>query len=151
MLTLPTEIIAVLMPFAPLFSQPVFRHVQVLLVGAILTPGRRTVANALRVMGLQDTQRFQNYHRVLNRANWDSHKAAKILLGLLVRMLVPTGVILLGIDETLERRRGPKIGAKGIYRDAVHASKEFFVKSSGCRRSARMTPYLFSDLSRSAK
>ena len=54
MLPLPTQIIAVLMPFAPLFSQPVFRHVQVLLVGAILTPGRRTVANALPVMGLAD-------------------------------------------------------------------------------------------------
>ena len=121
------------MPFAPLFSQPVFRHVQVLLVGAILTPGRRTVASALRVMGLQHTQRFQNYHRVLNRANWDSRKAAKILLCLLVRMLVPTGVILLGIDETLQRPRGPKIAAKGIYRDAVRSSKEFFVKSSGLR------------------
>lgn len=133
MLTLPTEIITVSLAFAPLFSQPVFRHAQILLVGAILTPGRRTVANALRVMGLQDTQRFQNYHRVLNRAKWNSRKAAKILLGLLVHRLVPTGVVLLGIDETLERRRGPKIRAKGIYRDAVRSSKGFFVKSSALR------------------
>ncbi len=109
MLTLPAEIIAILMPFAPLFSQPVFRHAQILLVGALLTPGRRTVTNALRVMGLQDTQRFQNYHRVLNRANWNSRKAAKILLGLLVKAFVPVGTLVMGIDETLERRRGEKI------------------------------------------
>ena len=130
MLTLPTEIITVSLAFAPLFSQPVFRHAQILRVGAIVTPGRRTVANALRVMGLQDTQRFQNYHRVLNRAKGNSRKAAKILLGLLVHRLVPAGVVLLGIDETRERRRGPKIRAKGIYRDAVRSRKGFFVKSS---------------------
>ena len=133
MLPLPNEILAVLLAFAPLFSQPVFRHVQVLLVGAILTPGQHTVANALRVMGLQDTQRFQNYHRVLNRAKWDSRKAAQILLGLLVEAFAPIGVLVLGIDETLERRGGDKIAAKGIYRDALRSSKEFFVKSSGLR------------------
>ena len=133
MLPLPNEILAVLIAFAPLFSQPVFRHVQVLLVGAILTPGQHTVANLLRVMGLQDTQRFQNYHRVLNRAKWNSRKAAKILLGLLVDAFAPLGVLVLGIDETLERRRGDKIAAKGIYRDAMRSSKEFFVKSSGLR------------------
>ncbi len=133
MLPLPNEIIAVLIAFAPLFSQPVFRHVEVLLVGAILTPGQHTVANVLRVMGLQDTQHFQNYHRVLNRAKWNSRKAARILLGLLVQAFAPIGVLVLGIDETLERRRGDKIAAKGIYRDAVRSSKEFFVKSSGLR------------------
>jgi DDE superfamily endonuclease len=133
MLTLPTEIIAVLTSFAPLFSQPVFRHAQILLIGAILTPGARTVTNALRVMGLSLTQRFQNYHRVLNRAKWNSRKAAKILLERLVRTFVPAGTVVIGMDETLERRRGEKIAAKGIYRDAVRSSKSFFVKSSGLR------------------
>jgi DDE superfamily endonuclease len=133
MLPLPNESIAVLLAFAPLFSRPVFRYAQVLLVGAILTPGQHTVANVLRVMGLQDTPRFQNYHRVLNRAKWNSRKAAQILLGLLVELFAPIGVLVLGIDETLERRRGEKIAAKGIYRDAVRSSKEFFVKSSGLR------------------
>lgn len=78
MLTLPTEIIAVLTAFAPLFSRPVFRHVQVLLVGTILTPGQRTVASALRAMGLHQEKYFQNYHRVLSRAKWSSKKAAQV-------------------------------------------------------------------------
>jgi hypothetical protein len=133
MLPLPTDIIAIVAAFAPLFSRPVFRHLQVLLVGTILTPGRRTVTNALRVMGLQQEHHFQNYHRVLSRAKWSSRKAAQILLLLLVRCFASFGPVVLGIDETLERRQGDKIQAKGIYRDAARSSKSFFVKSSGLR------------------
>ncbi len=111
--TLPLTIIDVLVKFAPLFSRRVFQHVQVLLVGAILTPGPRTVTNALRMMGLQHHRHFQNYHRVLNRAQWSSHKAAHILLQLLIHTFAPHGVMVLGIDERLERRQGTKIAAKG--------------------------------------
>jgi hypothetical protein len=134
MLTLPDCIVAILASFAPLFSTPVFRHVQILVTGAILTPGRHTVTNALRVMGLSQTHRFQNFHRVLNRAKWNSRRAAKVLLDLLITAFVPEGgEVLIGIDETLERRRGKKIAAKGIYRDAARSSKSFFVKSTGLR------------------
>jgi len=111
----------------------VFHHVQVLLVGAILTPGRRTVTNALRVVGLQHHRHFQTYHRVLNRAQWSSRKAAQTLLTLLVASFAPDGVLVMGIDETLERRRGDNIAAKGIYRDAARSSRNFFVKVSGLR------------------
>lgn len=130
---LPTEIIRLLSTFAPLFSHRVFRHVQVLVVGAILTPGRRTVTNILRIMGLQHQRHFQTYHRVLNRATWSSRKAAEQLLSLLVHCFASDGVVVLGIDETIERRQGDKIAAKGIYRDAARSSKRFFVKTSGLR------------------
>jgi|SRR5579859_396478 len=133
MLTLPEPIIAILACFAPLFSRLVFAHAQVLLVGAILAPGRRTVASALRVMGLSHTPDFQNYHRVLNRAHWSARKAARTLLHLLVAAFVPEGPIVIGGDETLERRRGDKIAKKGIYKDSARSSKSFFVKSSGLR------------------
>lgn len=133
MLTLPEPIIAILAAFAPLFSRTVFLQAQVLLVGTILTPGRRTVASALRVMGLSHTPDFQNYHRVLNRARWSARAAARTLLHLLVDTFVPEGPILIGGDETLERRRGDKIKKKGIYKDSARSSKSFFVKSSGLR------------------
>jgi DDE superfamily endonuclease len=133
MLTLPEPIIAILAPFAPLFSRPVFAYAQVLLVGVILTPGRRTVASALRVMGRSQAPDFQNYHRVLNRAHWSARKAARTLLHLLVETFVPEGPIVIGGDETLERRRGDKIAKKGIYKDSARSSKSFFVKSSGLR------------------
>src|SRR5687767_9849301 len=127
MLNLPPSIIAIFAAFAPLFTRRVFRHAQVLLVGTILTPGCRTITNALRVMGLQHSHRFQNYHRVLNRACWSSRKAAQVVLDLLVTSFARDGVVVLGLDETLERRQGDKIAAKGIYRDAARSSKSFFV------------------------
>lgn len=131
--TLPDDIIAALAAFAPLFSARVFAHVQVLIAGAILTPARRTVASALRAMGMAKEKRFGNYHRVLSRDVWSSRLAARTLLRLLVRVFAPEGPLVLGVDETLERRRGARIAAKGIYRDAVRSSRDFFVKSSGLR------------------
>jgi hypothetical protein len=132
--TLPKPIIQVLDQFAPLFSQRVWRWAVVLLVGAILAPGKRTVTAALRVMGLSDEVHFQNYHRLLSRAVWSSRQLSRILLRLLLAAFVPSDAdVVMGIDETLERRWGAKIAARGIYRDAVRSSKEFFVKSSGLR------------------
>jgi hypothetical protein len=131
--TLPTTMIRLLAPFAPLFSKSVWRHVQVLVAGAILAPGRRTVSSALRAMGLDQERRFHSYHRVLSRAVWSSREASRILLGLLVEAFVPQGPLVFGIDETLERRYGKKISAKGVYRDPVRSSYENFVKASGLR------------------
>ncbi|MDP9311485.1 MAG: transposase, partial [Chloroflexota bacterium] len=127
--TLPPTIIRAVSTFAPLFSRRVFRYVEVLVTGAILTPGRRTITSVLRIMGLQHSRQFQNYHRVLNRAHWSSRKAAQLLLGLLVGCFAPDGIIVMGLDETLERRQGANIAAKGIYRDAARSSKTFFVKA----------------------
>jgi hypothetical protein len=125
--------IALLMLFAPLFSPSVFVHAQVLLVGAILAPGKRTVTAALRVMGLAQEPGFQNYHRVLNRAHWSCRQAARLLLRLLVATFVPTGPLLVGIDETLERRHGEQIEALGIYRDAARSSQAYLTQASGLR------------------
>jgi DDE superfamily endonuclease len=135
MCTLPTAMIRVLAPFVALFSERVCQHAQVLLAGAILAPGRRTVAAALRVMGLGHSKQFHRYHRVLNRAKWSGREAARVLSGLLARTFVPDGEpLVIGVDETLERRWGKKkIAAKGTYRDPVRSSHEHFVKASALR------------------
>lgn len=132
-MTLPQDMIVVLSSFAPLFSLPVFQHVQLLVAGALLTPGKRTVTAILRVMGQSQDPHFQTYHRVLNRDRWSSRKVAEVLLAWLLKRLVPEGEVVLGIDETLERRRGEQIAAKGIYRDPVRSSQSHFVKASGLR------------------
>src|SRR5213595_3129155 len=131
---LPAAIIHVLRHFELAFSEPVWQWARILLVGAILAPGKRTVTAALRVMGLSQERQFQNYHRVLNRARWSSRTLSRILLRLLVQTLVaPDAPVVLGLDDHIERRRGAKIAAKGIYRDPVRSSKSFFVKTSGLR------------------
>ncbi len=134
MLTLPNAIVPVLHPFATLFRNPTWLKAQILLVGAILAPGQRTVTSALRVMGLSDDRNYARYHQVLNRAVWSPRQAARILLGLLILHLDQgDGPLIFGIDETLERRRGPKIKSLGIYRDAVRSSRSHLVKASGLR------------------
>src|SRR6266540_4513971 len=131
---LPSAIIHVLRHFELAFSERVWEWAKVLLIGAILAPATRTVASVLRVMGLSQERQFQNYHRVLNRAKWSSRALSRILLSLLVQTFVPTDqAVVLGLDDHIERRRGAKIAAKGIYRDPVRSSKSFFVKTSGVR------------------
>lgn len=133
MLTLPLEFASLMLAFAPLFSNRVFTSVQVLVVGAILAPGKRTITSLLRVMGLSKEKHFQNYHRVLNRAVWSSCAVSRVLLQMLVEVFAPQGPLLMGLDDTIERRRGEKIKAKGIYRDPVRSSHSHFVKASGLR------------------
>jgi hypothetical protein len=133
MLTLPDDIVALLTWFAPLFSRRVWRYVPVLVVGALLAPGRRMVSSVLRTVGLSALPQFQNFHRVLNRAVWSSRNASRILLGLLVTAFAREGPLVLGIDETIERRRGGKIAAAGLYRDPVRSSRGYFVKVRGLR------------------
>src|SRR5438874_9350683 len=96
-------------PFSHVFTNPTWQHVLVLIAGAILSPGRRTVAAALRVTGLEQDPCFTNYHRVLNRNRWSSRRVARCLLRLLVSSFVPEGPVILGLDDTLERRWGAKI------------------------------------------
>src|ERR671925_1605793 len=131
---LPEAIILVLAPFAPLFSHRVWLHAQVLLVGAMLAPGARTVTAALRVMGLAAERHFTNYHRVLNRATWSARQGSRMLLGLLITLLVPPGAtIVFGADDTLERRSGRQIKAKGCYRDAVRSSQKHVIRCFGLK------------------
>jgi hypothetical protein len=131
---LPEAIITVLRHFERAFSERVWEWAKILLIGAILAPGKRTVTAALRVMGLSNETQFQNYHRVLNRDTWSSRSLSHLLLRLLLRTFVPAGApIVIGLDDHIERRRGDKIAAKGIYRDPVASSKSFFVKTSGLR------------------
>jgi hypothetical protein len=133
MLILPGPISMVTGAFAPMCSKRIFAHVKRLVVGAILAPGKRTVTSAWRVMGSSHDRPFQHYHRVLNRAQWSTLRGGHIVLRLLLRAFVATDPGVIGVDETLERRRGEKIAAKGIYRDAVRSSHAHFVKASGVR------------------
>ena len=104
------------------------------MVGAILTPGQRTVASALRVMGRSRQRDYARHHEVLNRAVWSSRELARVLLLLLLRHMDRCdGPLIFGIDETLERRWGPRIKARGIYRDAVCSSRSQVVRASGLR------------------
>src|SRR5215210_5057465 len=116
------EVICLLQTFGPAFTRPTFAHALVLVHGAILAPGRRTVAAALRAVGLGDERHFTTYHRVLNRAVWSPVRVSRLLLGLIVAaLLAPDAPLVLVIDPTLVRRTGRRIAWKGRFHDAVRS------------------------------
>ena len=122
-----------LAPFRGAFSAPSWEHVVVLVMGALLAPGKRTVTACLRMTDRAQDPGFASYHQILNRACWHSRALAQQLLMLLVGRLVPEGPVIIGLDDTIERRWGAKITARGIYRDPVRSSHGHFVKASGLR------------------
>ena len=113
--TLPSEFLTVILPYASLFCKRVFVHVQLLVAGAILTPGKRTISSVLRIVGLHQEKAFHKYHRVLSQAQWSTLAASRLLIQQLVSVFIGQGPLIVGIDETLERRWGTKIKARGIY------------------------------------
>ena len=122
-----------LQPWRPCFTAPSWEHVLVLVMGAVLAMGKRTVTSCLRVTGRAEAANFASYHQILNRARWSSRAAARRLLGIIVERLVPDGPVVIGMDDTIERRWGRRISARGIYRDPVRSSHGHFVKASGLR------------------
>ena len=134
MFTPPNAIVPILQPFSTLFQQRTWTKAQILLVGAILSPRKRTITSALRIMGLSDDSGFAKYHHVLNRAVFSPLQLSRVLLLLVVQRLAQGDeTLVFGIDETIERRWGRRINARGIYRDAARSSESHLVKASGLR------------------
>jgi hypothetical protein len=123
-----------LAPFAALFTQPTWLNAVALATGALLCLNRRTVCAALRAVdGASDTG-FSRFHRFLSRGAWSGLQGSRILLGLLLAAFVPDGQpLVVGVDDSIERRRGAKIRDKGIWRDAVRSSRSVFAKTAGLR------------------
>lgn len=115
------------------FTAPSWEHVLVLVMGALLAPGKRTVTSCLRMTGRTEAANFATFHQILNRARWSSRAVARRLLCVVVERLVPDGPVVIGLDDTIERRWGRRISARGIYRDPVRSSHGHFVKASGLR------------------
>jgi len=130
--SLSPHILSIISPFSVLFSSCCWRVAQTLLLGAILTRGKLTVTGILRTLGLSLNKSYSKYHRVLNSLDWSPKIGAHILLKMLLKLAEKERFVLL-IDETLERRKGRQIRAKGYYRDAVRSSRSQIVKTSGLK------------------
>src|SRR5262249_25749105 len=105
MLSLPIAFSSALGIFAPVFLRPVWQHAKVLLTGAVLAPGQRTVTAILRIMGRIAAPDFQTYHRILNRAVWSPLTARRLLLRLLVAVFIPSGIVVFGLDDPMPCKR----------------------------------------------
>lgn len=130
MLDLPHQILNVLAIFSPLFSKPVFKNVVFLFVGHILTKGRRTIADILRTLNLQNLKNFSKFHWVLSHAKWSALKASGILFTEIINIFCPEEIIIT-IDTHVERRKGEKIKGLGRQRDAVRSTRNRKVLTIG--------------------
>ena len=130
---LPTLILNLLSPFSQLFSSPTWKKAQFLCIGAILCQGARRISSILHIMGMAHNKGFEKYHRFLNRDEWSPLMGAKILFGLLVSLIPPNQTLLIVFDDTVERRKGKKIKAKGCYRDAVRSTQSHVVTCYGLK------------------
>jgi hypothetical protein len=126
-------IMTVIGVFAPRGSARVVAAVKLVVGGAIRAPGPRTVPAGLRGLGKSADAPVQHDHRVLNRAHWSALDASRRRLELRLDGFVPPGPVVMGRDETLERRRGERSAAQGVYRAPVRSAPAPFVKARGVR------------------
>lgn len=131
MLDLPAPILTVLAFFSPLFSRSVFRGLCFLLQAHILCTGRRTIAQLLRVLGLSHANNYSKFHWIFSNAKWSAFKASKILFLRIVSLLSNEEEVVIPVDTTIERRKGPKIKGLGRQRDAVRSTRSSKVLTIG--------------------
>lgn len=134
MFNLPKAISETFSPFKCLFSQQrTWQKAQEMLIGALLCRGKRTVSHVLETLGLSQEKHYVNYYRLLNRVAWSGLSGARILLQMMMSLLSVNQVIVVGVDETLERRWGNHIWGRGVYRDSVKSSHNHRTTTSGVR------------------
>ena len=125
MLFIPDFAQPVLSSFAPVFYHPTYQRFVVLTIAAVLTTGRRTVANLLRTAGELAHGDPSSYHRVLSRRRWSSPELARILIGFILEHCIPEGPVSLAGDDTVDEHRGAKVYGKGCHRDPVRSTHSY--------------------------
>ena len=125
MLVIPDFAQPVLSSFAPVFYHPTYQRFLVLTIAAVLTSGRRTVANLLRTAGALAPGHPSSYHRVLSRRRWSSPELARILVRFILDHWVPEGPVSLAGDDTVDEHRGARVFGKGCHRDPVRSTHAY--------------------------
>jgi hypothetical protein len=122
---LPPQVTALLAALTPAFTQPTATRFITLLAGAILTTGRRTVANILRTLRHLAPGHRTDYQRVLSHAPWSALQLGCALAAFILRHFVPQGPVVLVGDDTVDGHKGPHVYGKARHRDAVRSTHCF--------------------------
>ena len=122
-----------LLPFMDLFGAATWKNVVALVAGLLLCSRTRTVSSALYVLDGAMDAGFSRFHRLLAYTKWSGLGASRRLLGMVIEKFGPNGDLVFGVDDTTERRKGPKIQPKGLFRDAVRSSRRRVVTVPGLR------------------
>src|SRR6187549_2762528 len=99
---LPPEAAWVLAALLPELTRPTALRFTTLLAAALLTTGRRTVANLLRTLRHLAPGHRTDYQRVLSRAPWSGVALGCALARFLLQHFLPDGVVTLVGDDTVD-------------------------------------------------
>jgi len=122
---LPAEAAPLLAALAPAFTHPTFQRFLTLLAAAILTTGRRTIANLLRTLGPLARGHRTAYQRLLSRAPWSGVQLGCALTAFLLQRLLPGGPVFLVGDDTVDGHPGRRVYAKARHRDPVRSTHSY--------------------------
>lgn len=122
---LPAEARPLALALLPVFTNPTYHRFLTLTAAAILTAGRRTVANVLRTVGDLAPGHDAGYRRVLSAARWSGLELGCALTRFLLAHVVPDGPVELVGDDTVDGHPGPTVYGKGRHRDAVRSSHAY--------------------------
>src|SRR5512135_580264 len=111
--------------FAGAFTPPTFKRFFILMLGAVLTTGRRTITNLLRAVGGLAPGHPSSYHRVFSRRRWSLWTLGHALADFILRRWVPQGSVPLVGDDTVDEHRGAKVYGKSRHRDPVRSTRSY--------------------------
>jgi hypothetical protein len=133
MLSLPSAAKSIFMSFSVAFTEPTFRRMLRLAVGAILTMGPRTITAVLRTLREVAPGHPTTYHRFFSRASWSLWPLAKVLARVIVSQVPPGEPVLVPMDDTTAQHRGTCVYGKGCHHDAVRSAHRHVVFRWGHR------------------
>jgi hypothetical protein len=122
---IPSVVQPLLLGFAVAFTEPTFERWLLLLVAALLTPGRHTISNLLRTMSPLASGHPSSYHRVFSQRRWSLGRLGRALAGFILEHWVPEGPVYVAGDDTVDEHPGRKVFGKGRHRDPVRSSHSF--------------------------
>src|SRR5882724_5565443 len=122
---LPPEAHGLVQVLALHFSSPTYQRFSTLLVGAVLTTGRRTVANVLRTLRHLAPGHRTDYQRVLSRAPWSGRARGCALMRFVLDHLLPEGPVMLVGDDTVDGHKGKCVYGKARHRDPVRSTHSY--------------------------
>jgi DDE superfamily endonuclease len=122
---LPSEAQPLLFTLVAAFTYPTFQRFTTLMAAALLTTGRRTVANLLRTLGPLVQGHPTSYQRVFSAASWSGLYLGTLLTRFVLCHLLPTGVVILVGDDTVDGHKGKRVYGKARHRDPVRSTHTY--------------------------
>ena len=115
--------VRLLSEFRCVFTEPTFQIFVCLMTGWVLSHRRRFVTELIWSSGCTRRGHHSRYHRFFSQSVWELDSLWWVLAKLLVCLFAATGIIEVGVDDTLCRKRGLTVYGTGMHHDPLISSR----------------------------